>query len=300
VKKLLALLSLVASVAVAGIAASPAAAVKFGTPDTANAYPWVGLMVAVDADGDPLWRCTGSLIERNLFLTAGHCVSDPSEPDGDPVESIRIWFTEGDDIIVTDPKYLENVAAGAEDLCAGVTGYPCGGYSAVGEPEALSGWTGQLTIPQTYDLGLVHITQWVAGTYQPTSYGEVAPLNYLEEEVVPNAPKGRGNIEFTVVGYGLQSVKPVESALKQRMVGTVSFVNLTSTLSGGWSLHYSNNPGQGHGGSGGTCFGDSGGPVISEEGYIVAVNSFVLNNNCNGAGFGYRVDTELAQEFIFG
>jgi hypothetical protein len=300
VKKLLALLSLVASVAVAGIAASPATAVKFGTPDTSNAYPWVGLMVAVDADGDPLWRCTGSLIERNLFLTAGHCVSDPSEPDGDPVESIRIWFTEGDDIVVTDPKYLANVAAGAEDLCAGVTGYPCGGYSAVGEPEALSGWTGQLTIPQTYDLGLVHITQWVAGTYQPTSYGEVAPLNYLEEEVVPNAPKGRGNIEFTVVGYGLQSVKPVESALKQRMVGTVSFVNLTSTLSGGWSLHYSNNPGQGHGGSGGTCFGDSGGPVISEEGYIVAVNSFVLNNNCNGAGFGYRVDTELAQEFIFG
>ena len=299
-KKLLALLSLVASVAVAGIAASPATAVKFGTPDTSNAYPWVGLMVAVDADGDPLWRCTGSLIERNLFLTAGHCVSDPSEPDGDPVESIRIWFTEGDDIVVTDPKYLANVAAGAEDLCAGVTGYPCGGYSAVGEPEALSGWTGQLTIPQTYDLGLVHITQWVAGTYQPTSYGEVAPLNYLEEEVVPNAPKGRGNIEFTVVGYGLQSVKPVESALKQRMVGTVSFVNLTSALSGGWSLHYSNNPGQGHGGSGGTCFGDSGGPVISEEGYIVAVNSFVLNNNCNGAGFGYRVDTELAQEFIFG
>ena len=79
------------------------------------------------------------------------------------------------------------------------------------------------------------------------------------------------------------------------MVGTVSFVNLTSALSGGWSLHYSNNPGQGHGGSGGTCFGDSGGPVISEDGYIVAVNSFVLNNNCNGAGFGYRVDTQLAQ-----
>ena len=81
---------------------------------------------------------------------------------------------------------------------------------------------------------------------------------------------------------------------------TVSFVNLRSALTGGWSLQYSNNPGQGHGGSGGTCFGDSGGPVISEEGYIVAVNSFVLNYNCAGAGFGYRVDTELANEFIFG
>ena len=122
-----------ASVAVAGIAASPASAVKFGTPDTANAYPWVGLMVAVDDDGNPLWRCTGSLIEPDLFLTAGHCVSDPSDPAGDPVDSIRIWFTDGAEIIDTDPQYLANLAAGAANLCAGVTGYPCGGYSAVGD-----------------------------------------------------------------------------------------------------------------------------------------------------------------------
>ena len=298
-KKLLALLTLIASVAVAGVAASPAGAVKFGEPDAANAYPWVGLMVAYDEDGNPLWRCTGSLIERNLFLTAGHCVSDPSAEGGDPVAFIRIWFTEGDAIITTDPVYLANLAAGAEDLCAGVEGYPCGGYSAQGTGEALAGWTGQLTIPQTYDLGLVTITQWVEGTYQPSTYGQVAPEGYLDT-LAADAPRGQGNIEFTVVGYGLQSVKPVESAIKQRMVGTVSFVNLRSALSGGWSLQYSNNPGQGHGGSGGTCFGDSGGPVISEDGYIVAVNSFVLNNNCNGAGFGYRVDTELAQDFIFG
>ena len=298
-KRLLLLLTLLAAVAVAGLAASPANAVKFGQPDTANAYPWVGLMVAVDEDGDPLWRCTGSLIEPNLFLTAGHCVSDPSAEGGDPVDSVRIWFTEGAEIINTDPKYLANVAAGAEDLCSGVTGYPCGGYSAVGTPEALSGWTGLLTIPQTYDLGLVNITSWVAGEYRPTPYDKVAPVGYLDA-LAAAAPQGKGNIEFTVVGYGLQSVKPVESAIKQRMVGTVSFVNLKSALAGGWNLHYSNNPGLGQGGSGGTCFGDSGGPVISSEGYIVAVNSFVLNSNCNGAGFGYRVDTALANEFIFG
>jgi secreted trypsin-like serine protease len=291
--------TLAAAVVMAGAIASPAEAVKFGEPDTANEYPWVGLMVAVDEDGDPLWRCTGSLLSDELFLTAGHCVSDPSAEGGDPVDSVRIWFTEGDEIIETDPQYLANVAAGVEDLCDGVEGYPCGGYSAEGTPEALSGWTGQLTIPQTYDLGLVHITKWVKKEYRPTTFGEVAPVGYLDE-LVANATEGQGNIEFTAVGYGLQSVKPVESAIKQRMVGTVSFVNLTSSLTGGWNLHYSNNPGEGHGGSGGTCFGDSGGPVISEDGYIVAVNSFVLNSNCNGAGFGYRVDTELADEFIFG
>jgi hypothetical protein len=303
-KTVLALLT-VAFAIVAGVAASPAAAVKFGEPDVANEYEWVGLLVAVDADGDPLWRCTGSLIDADTFLTAGHCVSDPSDPSGsDPVASIRLYFTTGGEIIVTDQQYVDNLNAGAEDLCAGVEGYPCGGYDATGTPTALEGWTGQLTIPQTYDLGLVTDLVWVGD--MPDEFGTVAPVNYLES-VVAGATRGRGNIEFTVVGYGLQSVKPVESAVKQRRVGTVSFVNLTSALSGGWSLHYSNNPGQGHGGSGGTCFGDSGGPVIYDpnpsddfDGYIVAVNSFVLNNNCNGAGFGYRVDTALAHEFITG
>lgn len=298
-RKVLVLLALVVSAVVAGAAAGPAHAVKFGQPDTANAYPWVGLMVAVDEDGDPLWRCTGSLLSDDLFLTAGHCVSDPSAEGGDPVDSVRIWFTDGAEIIETDPQYLENLANGEEDLCAGVEGYPCGGYSAVGTPEALSGWTGQLTIPQTYDLGLVRITDWVEGETRPTTYGEVAPVGYLDE-LAAEAPRGKGNVEFTVVGYGLQSVKPVQSAVKQRLVGTVSLVNLRSALNGGWNLQYSNNPGQGHGGSGGTCFGDSGGPVISEEGLIVAVNSFVLNANCAGAGFGYRVDTQLANDFIFG
>jgi hypothetical protein len=37
---------------------------------------------------------------------------------------------------------------------------------------------------------------------------------------------------LAVVGYGLQSVVPVESSTKRRVVGTVSFVNLTSSLSG--------------------------------------------------------------------
>jgi Trypsin len=143
VNRLLALLMVLASVAAAGIAVSPAGAVKFGDPDTANQYPWVGLMVAYDEDGNPLWRCTGSLLSKDLFLTAGHCVSDPSAEGGDPVAFVRIWFTEGDEIINTDPQYLANLAAGAEDLCEGVEGYPCGGYSAQGTPEALSGWTGR-------------------------------------------------------------------------------------------------------------------------------------------------------------
>ena len=81
------------------------------------------------------------------------------------------------------------------------------------------------------------------------------------------------------------------------MIGTVTLVNLRSALTDGWNVHYSSNPGQGQGGSGGTCFGDSGGPLI-HDGYIVGVNSFVLNLNCKGSAFAYRIDTTYAQDSI--
>ncbi len=302
-KSLLALLVVFAALFVV----PSASAVKFGTPDTTNAYPWVGLMVAVDSQGEPLWRCTGSLLSTDLFLTAGHCVGDPQAPAADQPAKAYIWFT--NQVINTDPQYLTNLAYqdangdASINVCLGipgsttykpVTGYPCGGYTASGTPESYPKWTGQLTIPQTYDVGVVYDLQWFGPV--PSSFGEVAPVGTLDTLATPN---GKGNVEFTVVGFGLQSVKPVESGIKQRMIGTVSLVNLRSALTDGWNLHYSNNPGQGHGGSGGTCFGDSGGPVLY-NGLIVAVNSFVLNNNCNGAGFGYRVDTSLARTFIFG
>jgi hypothetical protein len=280
------------------VVAVPASAVKFGTPDRNNTYEWVGLMAAIDEDGQPLWRCTGSLIDESTFLTAGHCVYDrTSETDAsNVVDRVYIWFDPGyPDPIPTDPQYLENLADEAEDLCEGVEGYPCGGYDASGEPAPHPSFTGALTIPQTSDVGLVTDLVWEADAeYHPDTFGTIAPEGYLDRL---SSARGKGNVEFTVVGYGLQSVKPVESADKTRMIGTVSLVNLKSALTDGWNLHYSNNPGQGHGGSGGTCFGDSGGPVI-HDGVIVAVNSFVLNNNCNGAGFGYRVDTEYAQDFI--
>ena len=57
--------------------AVPAGAITDGQPD-GNGHPFVGLMVAKDANGSPLWRCSGTLISPTVFLTAGHCVESPA------------------------------------------------------------------------------------------------------------------------------------------------------------------------------------------------------------------------------
>ena len=72
-KKLMAVLS-----ASAALAAPSAQAITAGGNLDGNAHPYVGLMVAKDAAGTPLWRCSGTLLGPKLFLTAGHCTEPPA------------------------------------------------------------------------------------------------------------------------------------------------------------------------------------------------------------------------------
>lgn len=250
----------------------PAGAVQYGAPD-GQGHPWVGLVSFHDAAGVPLWRCTGSLIDEDTFLTAAHCTQAPA------VRAV-MWFDAGP----------VPIAAGwtPRTACAGFTGYPCTG-DAAGWPISHPGWDGGATTPNTSDVGVVQLDGARGGPY-----GRLAPANHLDGLATR---RGQQDLELTVVGYGLQSVRPRASSIRQRLVGTVNLVSLGSALAGGYNLQYSNNPGNGHGGSGGTCFGDSGGPVL-HAGQIVAVNSFVLNDNCKGSAFGYRVDTAYAQSFL--
>lgn len=67
------------------VVATTTLAVTNGQPDDAR-HPYVGLMVALDANGVPQWRCSGSLMSATVFLTAGHC-----HP---PAAHVEIWFAE--------------------------------------------------------------------------------------------------------------------------------------------------------------------------------------------------------------
>ncbi len=51
--------------------------------------------------------------------------------------------------------------------------------------------------------------------------------------------------------------------------------------------------------SGGTCFGDSGGPNFIGNTLVVGgVTSFGINGNCAGTGGVFRMDTKKALDFV--
>lgn len=229
-------------------------AVKNGRPD-GNGHPYVGLMVAQDGDGNPMWRCSGTLLSPTLFLTAGHCT--------DGADHVEIWFD--------------------ADVESGI---PSNGYPYTGDVGGTPD-----THPQynpnafyLYDLGVVVLDDPVV----KAEYGLLPELNELNRLA---RRRGLKDVTFTAVGYGLQQSFPTAASWKEnnervRMFARPRLVQINGGLVGDFSLLLSNNK---H--TGGTCFGDSGGPnFIGTSSVIGGVTSFGLNGNCAGTGGVYRVD----------
>lgn len=265
-----------AVVALATAAVAPAAAIRYGDNDN-NDHPFVGLMVAQDSSGNPLWRCTGTLLASTVFLTAGHCVAAPAA-------HVEVWFSAG-----PEPLGAGYPAAGP-NKCAGVTGYPCTG-DAGGDPHQNPSWD-----PDHFwlhDVGIVTFGQAYTGT---STYGQLPSAGELDSLHV-----GRGTW-FTAVGYGLQAAFPdaaswKDRAARVRKVGYPWLDQINSNLaSGSTDLILSDNAS-----TGGTCFGDSGGPNFLGDSLVIAgVNSFVYNSQCAGFSGAYRLDHQADLDWIDG
>ena len=90
------------------------------------------------------------------------------------------------------------------------------------------------------------------------------------------------------------------------MLASVELLDKKQKITGDWNVLFSGHRGKSDPDDwwdrdtdkGAACFGDSGGPVLADtrDGeVIVAVISFLLNDNCKRAAVGYRVDTGYAQ-----
>jgi secreted trypsin-like serine protease len=248
---------LIAGIAIATI---PVRAITDGGFDNNN-HPYVGLMVAQDAKGAPLWRCSGTLLNSTIFLTAGHCTEAPAA-------HVEIWFDAD----------VEHGRPG--------NGYPLNG-NVGGTP-----YTHPLYDPSAFflhDLGVVVLDEPVV----KTQYGALPPLDSLD------TLKPRRSVTFTAVGYGLQKSFPdatsyKDQALRIRMFATPQLVQINTGFTGDGSLLLSNNAN-----TGGTCFGDSGGPnFVGSSNVVGGVTSFGLNGSCGGTGGVYRVDRQDDLDFL--
>lgn len=280
--------------------ARPASAIVGGAPD-AGEHPYVGqLLFYVPTADDPrfddpgAWfNCTGTLIDADTVVTAGHCTYAVGVEGAAPADPLfggtDVWFSvaEAPDYSVLPPS--STFAPDGNDERYNT-------WSAV--LDASDEWSeaeSTFTHPEyvdaaflLHDLGVVKLTEPIA----LDEYGSLPEVNYLDQY----AGRAKQQARFESVGYGLEASGPKFSfggdtrrKADRRLIsfkGAYGYRDIAVMFSHA----------QGGSTNGGTCFGDSGGPTfdisnpqVEQQNVIVAVTSFGLNYNCNASG-SYRID----------
>jgi Trypsin len=290
------ILTMVAAVVAVLAVAAPAQAIKGGVPDN-NAHPHVGQLLFYDPTAiDPRFddpggwfNCTGTLVSPTVVVTAGHCTFGTGT-DGEPTESggndVWISFAEEPDYSILPPsstfapgnnegRYETwSAALNASDEWIPATAYPHPDY----DEDAFF----------QHDLGVLVLSEPV----NLSAYGQLPTQGLLGELYATDKHQ-----PYTAVGYGLEASGPKFSfGGDTRRRAELQLVNLNGVLGAGkgTAAKFSSNAN-----TGGTCFGDSGGPIfVSGTTTLVAVISFGTSSTCSGTSGAYRIDQADDLEFL--
>jgi hypothetical protein len=264
------LYALAAAAVCASVLVLPAGAITGNSSDDFN-HDYVALLVFYKpspAQGEDtfLHRCSGTLLaDGRTIVTAGHCAAGAN--DG------RAYFQQS-----VAPNYDPNAFGGLGG--DETTGYPYRGGITF-HKVANYGFDDFASFPDTHDAGVVVLDQ----KYTPPSktYGKLPTAGQVDAY----AQKNKKNSWFELSGYGLSDQDPVPVSFRKRLTAVSYLVNDTAPVTE-FNLKTTANPSQG---KGGTCNGDSGGPVFfGGTNVIAAVTSYGDNAQCKGLDFGYRLD----------
>ncbi|WP_223166846.1 S1 family peptidase [Nonomuraea sp. SYSU D8015] len=258
--------------------AMPAQAITGGEPD-GERHPHVGLILFYQPDGR--FRCSATLVSPTVLVTAAHCTKGT-------LGKTLVTFTS---VIAKEPPAPFPVAAD-----------PSKGYTAaeITRAGALSGtayshpeYSDFTDLDNWNDVGVIVLDKAVSGI----TPAKIAPSRFLDDYRPPALSKTL----FEFVGYGTEVRKPVTGPQKpqpmsyplQRRYTTQPGQKLTEQI-----LQANGNYHDTRGG-GGTCFGDSGGPVFL-KGQLVAVTSYGYTENCRYLGGYQRIDIPVVQDWLNG
>jgi hypothetical protein len=265
--------------ALGAVCVAPAIASTGGTPD-GETHPNVALIFGYDADGR--FRCSATLISPTLILTAAHCT------DG-VVGHMGVTF---ESEIEPDPNAttsgLPRAAVPAEGFTAAEL--EAEGYLA-GFPHTHPEYSDFTDIKNWNDLGVLVLDEPVTDIEPAT----VAGLGTLDDIKKSQLSKTL----FRAVGYGTEVRKPDAGPQKPEPMDFPlirRYVDMPGQKLTPQILQTNGNDKDPFG-TGGTCFGDSGGPVFF-GGEVVAVVSYGYTSNCRYLGGYQRVDIGIAQIWL--
>ena len=228
-----------------------------------DGHPFVGLALFYDENDEYMWRCSGTLLSETVFLTAGHCTYSTTKA--------RVLFDA--DLMELEYPYPD---------CGQYTCYEGATYV---HPEYDD------NLFYVRDAGVVVLDETVEGIY---TFGVLPEVDQLDDLPMPSGKWEK--TWFTSVGYGQQIIFTDEAQWEMqsdriRMVANPFLKQLNVPgITGEYSLWLSNNHS-----TGGTCYGDSGGPNFlgkgdDETNIVAGVTSFGMNETCSGSGGVFRMD----------